>query len=77
MDTILNTIADYAKIRVQQSKQLVSYDDIKSMALSMNCDTGFPFEKALAKGDISFICECKKASPSKGLIAPELSLIHI
>lgn len=77
MDTILNTIADYAKIRVQQSKQLVSYDDIKSMALSMNCDTGFPFEKALAKGDISFICECKKASPSKGLIAPEFPYVDI
>ena len=77
MDTILNTIADYAKIRVQQSKQLVSYDDIKSKALTMNCDTGFPFEKALAKGDISFICECKKASPSKGLIAPEFPYVDI
>ncbi len=77
MDTILNTIADYAKIRVQQSKQLVSYDDIKSMALSMNCDTGFPFEKALAEDDISFICECKKASPSKGLIAPDFPYVDI
>lgn len=77
MDTILNTIADYAKIRVQQSKQLVSYDDIKSMALSMNCDTGFPFERALAEDDISFICECKKASPSKGLIAPDFPYVDI
>ena len=77
MDTILNTIADYAKIRVQQSKQLVSYDDIKSMALSMNCDTGFPFEKTLAEDDISFICECKKASPSKGLIAPDFPYVDI
>ena len=77
MDTILNTIADYAKIRVQQSKQLVSYNDIKSMALSMNCDTGFPFEKTLAEDDISFICECKKASPSKGLIAPDFPYVDI
>ena len=39
--------------------------------------SGFPFEKALAEGDISFICECKKASPSKGLIAEEFPYVEI
>ncbi|MDR2094693.1 MAG: indole-3-glycerol phosphate synthase TrpC [Treponema sp.] len=29
----------------------------------------FPFERALAAPELSFICEVKKASPSKGLIA--------
>ena len=38
---------------------------------------GFPFEKALAEGDISFICECKKASPSKGLIAEDFPYVEI
>ena len=31
----------------------------------------FSFERALKKPGLSFICECKKVSPSKGLIAPE------
>ena len=43
----------------------------------MNCNTGFPFEKALREGDISFICECKKASPSKGLIAEDFPYLAI
>ena len=43
----------------------------------MNCETGFPFEQALAGPQISFICECKKASPSKGLIAPDFPYLQI
>ena len=37
----------------------------------------FAFEKALHKPGISFICECKKASPSKGLIAPDFPYLEI
>lgn len=74
---ILTTIADYAKIRVEKAKELKSLETVKAEALSLNSNTGFPFEKALAEKEITFICECKKASPSKGLIAPEFPYLEI
>lgn len=74
---ILETIADYAKIRVSEKKKIISLDEIKQQALSMNTDTGFPFEKALKQDEITFICECKKASPSKGIIAEEFPYLDI
>lgn len=77
MATILDTIADYAKERVAKAQKKVSLEEIKRQALSLDCNTGFPFEKALREGDISFICECKKASPSKGLIAEDFPYVTI
>lgn len=77
MATILDTIAAYAKERVAAAKAQVPLEEIKKQALSMDFNTGFPFEKALREGDISFICECKKASPSKGLIAEDFPYLAI
>ncbi len=77
MDTILNEIAEFTKQRVEVSKKEKPFVEIKEQALAMECNTGFPFEKALDNDDISFICECKKASPSKGLIEPEFKYIEI
>lgn len=77
MATILDTIADYARERVAEAKKRISSEEIKTQALALDCHTGFPFEKALREGDISFICECKKASPSKGLIAEDFPYVTI
>lgn len=77
MATILNTIADYAKERVEASKSLCPLNEIKAQALAMDANTGFPFENALKKDGISFICEVKKASPSKGIIAEDFPYLDI
>lgn len=77
MATILDTIAEYARERVAKAKEILSLEEIRKQALSMDCNTGFPFEKALATNGISFICECKKASPSKGLIAEDFPYLSI
>lgn len=68
-DKILNTLAECTRARIEKDKQKVSPEEIKQKALAMDCNTGFPFEKALKNNGMSFICEIKKASPSKGVIA--------
>jgi len=75
--TILDTLADHARARTERNKGRVSFDKMKKQALSMNADTGYPFEKAVGAPGISFICEVKKASPSKGLIAAEFPYLAI
>lgn len=66
--TILDRLADHAKERVGKARLLVSCDEIKEKALALPAGE-FLFEEALKRPGISFICECKKASPSKGIIA--------
>lgn len=74
--TILDQLAGYARERTQQAKRKLPLDDMKRQALSLPKGS-FAFENALKKPGISFICECKKASPSKGLIAPEFPYLQI
>lgn len=75
--TILDTIAARTRLRVERAKQQRPLAALREEALSRNAGTGFPFEAALAKEGVSFICECKKASPSKGLIAPDFPYLDI
>lgn len=70
--TILDTIAEYTKERYKD-KQV---DDIKDKALALP-KGNFEFEKALMKDELSFICEVKKASPSKGVIAEDFPYLDI
>lgn len=74
--TILDKIAARTKIRVAQGKQKIPLDQMKSQALTLPRGN-FPFEAALKSSGLSFICECKKASPSKGLIAPDFPYLQI
>ena len=73
---ILDQLADYARQRVEEAKRQTPLAEIKQQALALP-KGDFRFEKALAKPGLSFICECKKASPSKGLIAADFPYLQI
>ncbi|MCR5154512.1 MAG: indole-3-glycerol phosphate synthase TrpC [Lachnospiraceae bacterium] len=74
--TILDELCEYARKRVEETKKRISAEELKTLAYKME-KGDFPFEKALKKPGISFICECKKASPSKGLIAEDFPYLQI
>ena len=74
--TILDRLAAYAQERVTAAKQNISIEELKERAVSLPRGN-FAFEKALKKDDIAFICECKKASPSKGVIAGDFPYLQI
>lgn len=74
---ILETIADAARERVALSKQNLPLDALKERISSIPKGEPFLFEKALSNPELSFICECKKASPSRGLIAEYFPYLQI
>ncbi len=81
---ILETIAAANRERVAREKALVPAAEMRERAEAAaareRAATGkfvFPFEQALRAPGMSFICECKKASPSKGLIAPDYDPVAI
>ena len=74
---ILEEIAARTVQRVADEKAAVPLSEMKKRAEAMDANTGFPFRKALSGDEISFICEVKRASPSKGLIAPDFPYLDI
>lgn len=76
MTDILDQLADYARERTRQAKRQIPLEEIRRQALSLPKGS-FMFERVLEKPGLSFICECKKASPSKGLIAPDFLYLQI
>ncbi len=74
--TILDEIAAYAKERVKEAKTVKPLYEIRDEAYSLPKGV-LAFETALRKPGISFICECKKASPSKGIIAEDFPYLQI
>lgn len=72
---ILEEIAEYAKIRVENDKKNISLGEMKNLAKKNLCEE--KFLSALKKKNLSFICEIKKASPSKGIISEKFPYLEI
>ncbi len=75
--TILDEIAERTAVRVEELKKKRNLASVRREAEGLGNQTGFPFREALAAPDISFICEVKKASPSKGVIAEDFPYLTI
>ncbi len=74
---ILEEIAVYTRQRVEREKQVDPPEALMERVRTMEIDRSFPFERALAGKGVSFICEIKRASPSKGLIAEDFPYTQI
>lgn len=74
---ILDEIVEKRKINIAKQKQIKSLATIKKEAEDLPKNRDFLFEKSLMKQDINFICEVKKASPSKGIIAQDFPYLEI
>lgn len=74
--TILDQLADHARERTLLAKEKLSLFEIREEAFSLP-KGNLSFEQSLKNPGMSFICECKKASPSKGLISPDFPYLDI
>ncbi len=80
---ILDRIAAATKVRVEKQKEIVTPEQLKAelyeagQLKSFTTRPAYAFETALRKSGISFICEVKKASPSKGIIAEDFPYLTI
>lgn len=74
---ILDELAAYAQQRVLADKQAHPLDELKERCEAVSPRTPFAFEQVLRGDGLSFICEVKKASPSKGIIAEHFPYLDI
>lgn len=79
MSTILDQLAEHARVRVAADREQVSLESLKQQCLREDVPERepFAFEAALKKPGLSFICELKKASPSKGVISETFPYLDI
>jgi indole-3-glycerol phosphate synthase len=77
---ILDEIAGRTRLRVEKAKESFPFETLRASAMIAERTGGqtvFPFERALEAPGFSFICEVKKASPSKGIIASDFRYLEI
>lgn len=74
---ILDEIAEKTRRRIEERKKEVPLPEIRQAAEALPVSGEFPFEKALRREGLTFICEVKKASPSKGIIAENFPYLKI
>ena len=75
--SILDELAAHARERVLAESENMSLDILPAMRREKGRANGARFYDALKKDDLSFICEVKKASPSKGVIARDFPYLDI
>lgn len=78
--SILNEIAARTKERIAEEKFKFPLRELISQQnsdLAKHAEEKISFLEALKKPGMSYICEVKKASPSKGLIAPDFPYLDI
>lgn len=75
--SILDRIVAATRIRVERKKIALPFPELIRKAQQVNGPDGFPFEEELKKETLSFICEIKRASPSKGIIAQDFRYVEI
>lgn len=75
--TILDTIAAHAHERVADDRARVPLEALRARCRALGTGNAFAFEQALRAPGLRFICEVKKASPSKGVISPDFPYLDI
>jgi indole-3-glycerol phosphate synthase len=77
MNSILDEIAGKTRLRVARAKESAPFEQVQKKAIALAVSPALPFEQALKTPGLSCICEVKKASPSKGIIAEDFPYLQI